>query len=119
MNISNALKYLYPNADPLCDWIVQDDGNGAYIAAWHLLDPQPTLAQLQAASDAYDAAQAQADAEAAALRAQVINMAQSTVGTLITALTANQVRALVAVLLHKNGALDKDGKVRPLVEWAR
>jgi len=117
MNLPNALQHLFPSADPTRDYVVQDDGDGPRIAAWNLPDPQPTLAQLQAASDAYDAIAAQAASEAQALRTQVVSVAQSAVGVVITSLTAAQVRALLAVLLWKNGALDTDGKVRPLAEW--
>lgn len=118
MILSNALRYLFPDANPLRDWIVQNDGDGPYIAVWNLPDAQPTEAELQAASDAYDAAKAQADADAAELRTRVRTTAQSAVGVIITDLTAGQVRALLAVLLWKAGALDKDGKIRPLSEWA-
>jgi hypothetical protein len=63
------------------------------------------------------AANEQARADAAALRQQVITIAQSAVGTRVDLLTAAQVRALIAVLLWKGGALDKSGVVRPLAEW--
>ncbi len=118
MNIPNALKQLFPNADPLRDYEVRDEGSGPFIARWHLAQAQPTALQLQAASDAYDLAQAQAASEAEALRTQVRTVAQSAVGIVITNLTAAQVRALLAVLLWKGGALDKDGKIRPLTDWA-
>jgi hypothetical protein len=118
MNIPNALLYLFPDADPLADYEIQDDGNGPYISAWHLPGPQPTPEQLQAASDAVDALAAQAAQEAAALRTKVRTTAQSAVGVSIDQLTNNQVRALLAVLLWREGALDKDGKVRPFAEWA-
>lgn len=117
MNIPNALKQLFPNADPQRDYEVRDDGSGAQIAAWNLAAAQPTPAQLTAASNAYDAAQTQAASEAQSLRSQVITQANSAVGIVITALTAAQVRALLVVLLYKGGALDKDGKVRPLGQW--
>jgi len=119
MILINALRQLFPNADPMRDYELRDDsnGNGPYIAAWNLQGTQPTPAQLAAASDAYDAAEAQAASEAQALRTQVINAANSAVGIVITSLTAAQVRALLAVVLHKGGALDKDGKVRPLGQW--
>lgn len=117
MNIANALARLFPNADPLRDYTLQDDGSGAQIAVWNLAAAQPTPAQLVAASNAYDAAQAQAASEAGALRSQVVTQANSAVGIVITALTAAQVRALLAVLLWRGGALDKDGKVRPLGQW--
>lgn len=117
MNLAGALRYLFPNADPIRDYEIRDEGQGAFIAEWRLAAAQPTAAELQAASDAYDAAQAQAESEAAALRIKVRTVAQSAVGVLITDLTAAQVRALLAVLLWKAGALDKDGKVRALNDW--
>ena len=55
-----ALRYLYPAADPLRDYVVADDGTGPRIAAWNLPAPQPTDAELQAA---LPAAQAQAEQE--------------------------------------------------------
>jgi len=118
MNIANALRQLFPNSSPISDYEIRDDGAGPYIAAWHLAQAQPTLAQLQAASDAYDAAQAAAASAASALRAQVIAIAQSAVGVSIANLTAVQVRALLAVLLWEEGALTDVGAVRPLGEWA-
>lgn len=57
MNIANALKNLYPNANPFTDYVLQDDldGQGPRIVHWSL-GPMPTLEELQVASDAYDAA---------------------------------------------------------------
>lgn len=118
MNLAHALRQLFPDASPITDYEIRDDGGGPYIAAWHLAEPQPTPAELQAASDAYDAAQAQADAAAAALRSQVVTVAQSAVGVVITSLTAAQVRALLAVLLWRAGALTDAGAIRPLAQWA-
>lgn len=117
MNLAHALRYLFPNASPQRDYEIRDDGSGPYIAIWNLQAAQPTVAELQAASDAYDTAAAQAASEAAALRTRVRTTAQSAVGVLITDLTAAQVRALLAVLLWKAGALDKDGKIRALSDW--
>lgn len=118
MQLAHALRHLFPDADPRRDYQIEDDGNGPRIAFWYLPDPEPTPAELEAASAAFDAAKAQADTDAAQLRSQVISVANSAAGVLITNLTAVQVRALLAVLLWKNGALDRTGTVRPLVEWA-
>lgn len=41
-NLSNALKHLFPGIDFLTDVVLQDNGNGPYIAKWNLADPQPT-----------------------------------------------------------------------------
>ena len=47
--LGSLLKYLYPQARPLIDWEVRDDGAGPYIFAWRLPTPQPTPAELAAA----------------------------------------------------------------------
>lgn len=57
--------------------------------------------------------------DAAALRQRVRAVAQSAVGTQFDQLTASQLRALLAILLHKEGALDNTGAVRPLADWVR
>lgn len=54
--LSDALIVLFPAADPRSSWAIQDDGNGPYIAAWHLPDPQPTPEQIAAVTDAQVAA---------------------------------------------------------------
>ncbi len=117
MSITNALKYLFPNANPQRDYEIRDDGSGQFIAAWHLAQAQPTPAELQTASDAYDAQQAQAAADAQALRQKILTIAQSAVGIAVDQLTATQVRALFAVVLYHEGALSKDGIVQPLNTW--
>lgn len=66
MNVANALKHLYPNATPFTDYELRDDsdGQGVKIVKWNLGD-MPRLEELQAASDAYDAAKAVEDSNAA------------------------------------------------------
>ena len=34
--LSQAIEYLYPNARQPDDYIIQDDGAGPYLVAWHL-----------------------------------------------------------------------------------
>jgi hypothetical protein len=46
MNIHNLLSIKYPEANFLHDIILQDDGQGAYIAQWNLLEPKPTQSDL-------------------------------------------------------------------------
>jgi hypothetical protein len=55
MNIALSILHLYPDADSMRDFLVQDDsdGKGPYIAAWNLDAPQPTETELQAAWEAY------------------------------------------------------------------
>lgn len=130
MDIAKAIAYLHPNAQPLIDYIIEQtagtDLAGNQIASepvityWSpALGPQPTPEQLAAAEAAYDAAQAQAQQEATTLRNTVISTAQSAVGVTFPNLTAAQRNALMVVLFWKAGALDKDGKIRPLAEWAK
>lgn len=45
--------------------------------------------------------------------------AQSAEGLLLTDLTAAQVKALLAALLYRAGAVANDGRVKPLAEWTR
>lgn len=81
------------------------------------LPSDPTAAQSAAAIAALDAAAAQSKADATLLRTRVLTLAQSAVGVQIDQLTAPQIRALVALLLFKQGAIDKSGAVLPLAGW--
>lgn len=62
MNFFYALQHLFPSADPMNDFTVRDDadGNGPYIdpAAWKLDAPIPNQAELEAAWEAYQEAEA-------------------------------------------------------------
>lgn len=48
MTLIEVLKIMYPNANFLRDIIVQDEGQGQYIAQWHLEDEQPSADQISA-----------------------------------------------------------------------
>jgi hypothetical protein len=63
------------------------------------------------------AAHEQERTDAAALRTQVLTVAQSAVGVAADQLTAVQLRALFMVVLWKAGALNKNGIVQPLASW--
>jgi len=99
---------------PAVEFALNDD---ATIASWSGPATQPTPAQIAAGVAAYRAAEAQQVMDADALRTQIVTIAQSAVGVLVTNLDGAQVRALLIVLLRKNDALDKALKVRPLNEW--
>lgn len=60
MNIALSIIHLYPTANPMTDFRVQDDsdGNGPYIALWNLSEPQPTETELLTAWGAYQEAEA-------------------------------------------------------------
>ncbi len=49
MNLALAILHLFPNADPIRDFLVIDRGEGQTIAVWKLPDPQPTQAELETA----------------------------------------------------------------------
>ena len=61
MSVALALRYLHPQASPIDDYTLADDGSGPQIVAWRLSTPQPTPAELEAA---LPAAQARAAAQA-------------------------------------------------------
>jgi hypothetical protein len=46
-------------------------------------------------------------------------LAQSAVGVAIGSLTTNQVRALLAVLLWKEGGINENGRIKKLNTWAK
>lgn len=52
-------------------------------------------------------------------RADLIGVAQSAVGQSYTALTVDQLKALLAALLWQSGGLANDLTVKPLNEWLR
>lgn len=53
------------------------------------------------------------------LKQAVLTVAQSAVGVRFDQLTAAQLRALFAIMLFREGALDNAGLVRPLGQWVR
>lgn len=82
------------------------------------LPTDPTQEQSDSAIAARLAATNQEANDALNLRTQVIALAQSAVGVRIDNLTAIQVRALMAVLLHRAGAIDRTGSIKPLPAWS-
>ena len=68
-----ALTYLFPGAKP-GDWLLQDDGEGPFIAAWNRAEPQPTASQIAAA---------QLPANKAALVAKIRTDANKVIGDAI------------------------------------
>lgn len=96
------------------DIVVRSMGAGEWQGA---LPTEPTPAEIAAAVQTLKAAAAAAQADSAALRQRVIQAATSAVGVQVDQLTAGQVRALIALLLWKQGAIDKAGAVLPLAGW--
>jgi hypothetical protein len=83
------------------------------------LPADPTPEESAAARQQIKQDEAQAEADADALRQRILNTAQSAVGVAYDQLTAAQLRALFGILLAKAGALDKNGVVRALNEWVK
>lgn len=65
------------------------------------------------------AAKEQARQDALALRAAVRDRLTGTAGVKIDDLTVGQLRVLLAYLLWKEGAIAKDGTVKPIDTWGR
>lgn len=97
---------------PLVAFTLDDD---ARVLTWSGPDAQPQ--DVAAVVATHQAALSQREQAINALRARVRALAQSAVGIQIDQLTAPQTRALVAVLLHKQGAIDTTGAIRPLADW--
>jgi hypothetical protein len=82
------------------------------------LPSDPTPQQIATAIAARQAAEAKRHTDAIALRQRVIGVAQTTVGQPVDApFTTAQLRALLAVLLYKAGALDDAGVIKELNQW--
>lgn len=47
----NALLFLFPGYRD-GDWVLQNDGEGSYIAQWNRTEPQPTQEQIEAVTQA-------------------------------------------------------------------
>lgn len=118
-----AREAVKATGDPLTvDAIEYDDANqpqptGRTERVTLFLDGDIVRSASEAEAPLILAAAIQARQEAQALRQRVITVANSAVGIQLDALNATQVRALLACLLHKAGAIDKAGAIRPLGEW--
>lgn len=55
MELGVLLAYKYPNLKAGKDYLVKDDGEGAFIAKWNAEEPQPTDEELQDAWAEYEA----------------------------------------------------------------
>lgn len=97
--------------------VVQSMESAEWVAQRGALPGEPTQAEIDAALAAQAQATAQAQSDAAQLRQRVLGLANSAVGIQVDNLTAAQVRALVVLLLWKNGAIDRTGAVRPPADW--
>ena len=99
--------------------IVQSMRDTEWLTQRGPLPTDPTQGETDVAVAAIAQADQQARQDAAQLRQQLLNLAQSAVGVRVDALTAVQVRALFALILRQEGALNNDLTIRPLADWAR
>lgn len=83
------------------------------------LPSDPTPQQIAAALAARLAAAQQAQADALALRSTILATARTAEGVLLANLTTNQIKALLAILLWKEGGVKADMTVKPLSEWVK
>ncbi len=65
MNLSELLSLKFPNASFLKDIILQDDGTGAFIKEWNVIEhPKPTKVQMDQWKVEFDLAYRQQEAVA-------------------------------------------------------
>lgn len=100
---------------------LQFDSRESEIAVMDANDPAPLMAIYTAHTlTADEQAHVDALAQAATARSTILATAQTAVGVQLTALTAAQVRALLACMLYASGGVDPATlTVKPLSEWVK
>lgn len=99
------------------DGVVRSLTAAEWLAQRGPLPADPTPEQIAAALAARTQERQQEAADTQALRQALRTRLQSAVGVQVDDLLVGQLRALVAYLLWREGALDADLRVRPLSEW--
>ncbi|MBA3867793.1 MAG: hypothetical protein H0X30_01415 [Anaerolineae bacterium] len=118
IDIPRVLGRLAPTAE--YHWKGNGWGTYADIGEWRSpLIPKPSEVAVYAEWDLCLAEQAKTASEDDASRHRIVTLAQSAVGVQVEQLSAIQVRALIALLLRKEGALTADGSIKPLTTWAK
>lgn len=110
--LARGLKYLFPDLERH-EVAITVDGQGERVTYWGRAEALPEDVLILEAARLSREEQAAGQQVAVRLRAA----ASPAVGVASVSLTAAQVRALLAVLLEERGALDAEGRVRPLEEW--
>jgi hypothetical protein len=108
-----AIVSLVPSLTYPQDFEVDTSG----VSKWYSEAIQPPVTLIQTTYDALIASQTTTKTQNTNLRNAVLTTAQSAVGVNLTALTANQVRSLLALMLYKAGGVDASGNVKPLTDW--
>lgn len=114
-HIAAALEFLHPGSGA---GLMRIDGV-LHLVRWPDGLAIPTDQAIAQAIQDWQVNQDQERQDTIALRQQIRQTAQSAVGVRVDLLTAAQVRALFAILLFREGALDRTGAVRPLAQWVR
>lgn len=107
---------------PAAEYHWKGSGYGSYadIGEWRSPGiPKPSEAAVYAEWDVYLAEQARATGRESVLHIRLSTPAESAVGVQVEQLSPAQVRALLVVLLQREGAIAADGSIKPLDTWAQ
>ncbi len=97
--------------------VVQSMPATAWIAQRGPLPSEPTQVEIDAALTAQAIAEQQARTDAAQLRQQILTTLQGALGVPFVNLSTIQLKAVVAALAWRAGALNKDTTLRPPADW--
>lgn len=107
---------------PTSEYHWKGDGLGVYadIGEWRdKTTIPPTEKEVYDDWDRYVTEKAQKETADNALKDRIIVLAQSAVGIQMDQLTQAQIRALMAIVLWKAGAVAEDGSINPLADWVK
>lgn len=93
MELNKAILQLYPDTDFVTGVILQDDGDGPYIAQWNRPEPQPIQQELDQAWLDYQAGEL--DRAKTEALAEVRRQAEKQEGSIDTLISGNFVRAIM------------------------
>lgn len=111
-DIAAALEALSPGSGAS---VTRDDDE--VRIAWQGAAPLPDETAIRTAILAIPQQQEEQTQRVIARRRRLQQLAQSAVGKDVATITPAEVRAMLALLLARFGALDASGAVRPLGEW--
>lgn len=112
MDVSSAIAQINPEAT----YLLTDSNAASWddIVEWYGPGDKPTPEQLEVAWQIVVAERAKEKS----VRDSIVDTAQGAVGKDLTALTAAERNALLAVMLFRLGGVGRNGKVRPIRDWA-
>lgn len=112
MDIARAIAQI----DPQSEYLLTNSNATSWddILEWYGPGKKPTPEQLETAWQQVLVIEAEEKAAAE----KILEAAKGAAGKDVSSLTAAERNALVAALLLRSGAVDKNGKVRPIQKWA-